>query len=124
MNLLILSGNLTKDATTKNINDKTFINFSIAVNEGFGDNKKTMFVNCTLWGSEKIAAALTKGTKVMLKGKLNITKKDDTYYTTMLVDNFGGLEFTGSKKSNTENNVFEDTVFEESEPEDFGDMPF
>ena len=129
MNLLILTGNLTKDAEIKYFNDKSVLNFSIANNEGYGDKVTTMFVNCVLWGNEKIAEYLKKGTKVALKGKLQITSKDNVYYTRMLVDNFGGVEFLGNKKDNkadnqTSDDIFRDTTFDNEEPIYDNDMPF
>ena len=125
MNLLVLTGNLTKDAEIKYVGEKAVLNFSIAVNEGFGDRATTMFVNCVLWGNEKIAEYLKKGTKVALKGKLQITSKDNVYYTKMLVDNFGGVEFLSSKKEQTSNDIFNNTVFNQDDPPiDDGDMPF
>ena len=129
MNLLVLTGNLTKDAEIKYVGEKAVLNFSIAVNEGFGDRATTMFVNCVLWGNEKIAEYLKKGTKVALKGKLQITSKDNVYYTKMLVDNFGGVEFLSSKKDNkadnqTSNDIFRDTTFDNEDPIYDNDMPF
>ena len=125
MNKLFLSGNLTKDAENKAVGDKNVINFTVAVNEGFGDKKTTMFVNCKLWGSDKLGNMLKKGTKVLLQGKLSIREYEKKYYTEMLVDSFNGLEILSSKKdpnSRTSEPVeeameFMDPVFE-------ADMPF
>lgn len=124
MNLLVLTGNLTKDAEIKYVGEKVVLNFSIANNEGYGDKVTTTFVNCVLWGNEKIAEYLKKGTKVALKGKLQITSKDNVYYTKMLVDNFGGVEFLSSKKEQTSNDIFRDTTFDNEDPIYDNDMPF
>ena len=47
-------------------------NFTIAVNDGFGDKQDTDFIECTVW--RKVAEAVTnycrKGTKVTVQGKL------------------------------------------------------
>ena len=120
MNRLILSGNLTKDCETKAVNDKTVINFTIAVNDGYGEHKVTMFVNCKLWGSEKLGNMLRKGTKVLVQGKLSIREYEKKYYTEMLVDSFNGLELLGSKKDAA---AVEDNI-ELGEPVFDTDMPF
>lgn len=130
MNLITLTGNLTKDSELIYVGQKNTpkLNFAIANNEGFGDNQKTIFVNCVLWGksAENLVNYLQKGTKVLVKGKLDIRNYEDKegnkkYLTEIVVDMFGGVEFIGGNNSNKTNNNF-DVDF--SEPIDEGDMPF
>lgn len=123
MNKLFLSGNLTKDATLKQINDKTVINFTIAVNEYKNKEQETTFVNCKLWASEKLGTMLKKGTKVLLQGKLSIREYEKKFYTEMLVDSFNGLEILSAKKDTT--NPFEEqNDLELGEPIFETDVPF
>ena len=114
MNKVILSGNLTKDAELRyTANDKAYSKFCIANNEGYGDNKKTNFFNCTLWGksAENLNRFLTKGQKVLITGKVEINDYKDREgverkIIDINVDSFGGIELIGNKvqqESETDN---------------------
>ncbi|KKK96305.1 hypothetical protein LCGC14_2664050, partial [marine sediment metagenome] len=47
MNTLILCGNLTDKPELKTFGgERSMAIFTIAINEGFGDKKKTYFINC------------------------------------------------------------------------------
>ena len=114
MNRVILTGNITKDAELRyTANDKAYSKFSIANNEGYGDNKKTNFFNCTLWGksAENLNRFLTKGQKVLITGKVEINDYKDKEgverkIIDINVDSFGGVELLGNKaqqESGTDN---------------------
>ena len=81
MNKVILCGNLTKDMDVKIIKGKTKKDndvigggFTLAVNEGYGDNKKTTFIPIRIFNKtvENLEEYLIKGTKVNVVGKLYI----------------------------------------------------
>ena len=81
MNKVILCGNLTKDMDVKIIKGKTKKDndvivgvFTLAVNEGYGDNKKTTFIPITIFNKtvENLEEYLIKGTKVNVVGRLDI----------------------------------------------------
>ena len=81
MNKVILCGNLTKDmevkiykGKTKKDNDNIVGKFTVAVNEGYGKNKKTTFVPITIFNKtvENLEEYLIKGTKVNIIGRLDI----------------------------------------------------
>ena len=81
MNKVILCGNLTKDmevkiykGKTKKDNDNIVGKFTLAVNEGYGENKKTTFVPITIFNKtvENLEEYLIKGTKVNVIGRLDI----------------------------------------------------
>ena len=122
MNRVILSGNLTKDAELRyTANDKAYSKFSIANNEGYGDNQKTNFFICTLWGksAENLNRFLTKGQKVLITGKIELgkyTDKEGIERTTVdiNVDSFGGVELLGNKsqqESGTNNDTSNNSDF-------------
>ena len=81
MNKVILCGNLTKDMEVKIIKGKTKKSddtivgrFTVAVNEGYGENKKTTFIPITIFNKtvENLEEYLIKGTKVNIVGRLDI----------------------------------------------------
>lgn len=92
MNKVILCGNLTKDmdvkiykGKTKKDNDTIVGRFTVAVNEGYGENKKTTFIPVTIFNKtvENLEEYLIKGTKVNICGKLDIKNEEteDGYKT-------------------------------------------
>ena len=122
MNKIILTGNITKDAELRyTANDKAYSKFSIANNEGYGDNKKTNFFNCTLWGksAENLNRFLTKGQKVLITGKVEINDYKDKEgverkIIDINVDSFGGVELLGNKsqqESGTNNDTSNNSDF-------------
>ena len=81
MNKVILCGNLTKDMNVKIIKGKTKKDsdvivgkFTLAVNEGYGENKKATFIPVTIFNKtvENLEEYLIKGTKVNVVGRLDI----------------------------------------------------
>ena len=81
MNKVILCGNLVKDMDVKVIKGKTkkaddviVGRFTLAVNEGYGENKKATFIPVTIFNKtvENLEEYLIKGTKVNIVGRLDI----------------------------------------------------
>ena len=78
MNVCVFSGRLVKDAETRYTNSGTAVsNFTIAVDTGFGEYKRTDFIDCVLWKRENLAAHLTKGKAIMVSGEYNSRKWED-----------------------------------------------
>lgn len=66
INKVILMGRLTRDPEMRHTNSGTPVTtFSIAIDNGYGDNKRTDFVNCLAWN--KTAEFVTK---YFAKGKM------------------------------------------------------
>ena len=81
MNKVILCGNLVKDMDVKVIKGKSkkaddviVGRFTLAVNEGYGENKKAIFIPVTIFNKtvENLEEYLIKGTKVNVVGRLDI----------------------------------------------------
>lgn len=74
MNLAVLVGRLTKDLELKSTNNNTkVVSFTLAINEGYGEGKRTEFVDCVAW--KGIAEFLTKfarkGDLIGVEGKIS-----------------------------------------------------
>jgi single-strand DNA-binding protein len=70
MNKCIFLGRTTKDVELRYTNENLAIGkFSIAVDTGYGDKKKTNFFNCTVFGkqAETMQKYVTKGNKILLE---------------------------------------------------------
>lgn len=83
MRLEVITGNLGRDVEVKYTpSGKMVGNFSVAVEQGFGDRKHTVWLDCVIWGiNDKILFAewAGKGTKVWLEGTPTVeawTSKD------------------------------------------------
>ena len=128
MNKIIVTGNLTKDAELRyTANDKAYSKFCIANNEGYGENQKTNFFNCTLWGksAENLNRFLTKGQKVLITGKVEINDYKDKEgverkIIDINVDSFGGVELLGNK-AQQESRTNNDTSNNSNSPIDSND---
>ena len=75
VNELAISGRLGRDPEIKMSNDGNPIcNFSVAVDDGYGDNKKTHWINCVAFKktAENIQKFFSKGDMIWVGGKLTI----------------------------------------------------
>ena len=118
INKVVLTGNLTKDPEVKYTQSgKAVAMFSIAVNDGFGDNQKTYYPNVVVWGktAETVGNNLAKGSKVGVVGKLTTRSYDNSagqkvYVTEVVADMYGGIEFLGSKKQSQSNPIEDEEI--------------
>lgn len=72
-NTVILVGNLVRDPEMKYTpGGHAVANFTVAVNDGFGDKQDTDFLECTTWrkSAEAVTNYCKKGSKVLVQGKL------------------------------------------------------
>jgi len=74
INVCTLSGRLGRDSEVKHLpNGTAVLEFSIAVDVGFGDRKTSFWLRCSLFGDRgsKLAQYLTKGQSVAVSGEFN-----------------------------------------------------
>ena len=129
-NRIFISGNVARDVELRMTAGKgtPVATTSIAVNDGYGENKKTYFVNIVVWGkqAEFFANNVLKGQKVWVNGKLVIRDyeaKDGTkkYITEVVADMFDGVEW--AKTSNASSNNYDDGWNDPVDDTD-SDIPF
>lgn len=97
MNILTITGNLGKDARTNKAGDTTVANFSVAVRSGYGDNEKTIWVDCSLWGKQaesKLVDYLVKGQQVAVSGEMGTKEHEGKTYITLRVN---AIDLIGKK---------------------------
>ena len=77
LNVIVISGNLTKDPEIKDVNDSQVVNVTIANNRNYtkasGDTvKEVTFVDCEAWGTvaEAIDRKARKGDTLIVTGRL------------------------------------------------------
>ena len=103
MNLLMITGNIGRDVEVRQTGKGTTVaSFSVAVQSGWGDNQKTQWYRCSIFGKRaegKLTEYLLKGQKVLVTGEpsLNLYEKDGK--TNAGIDVFvSEVELLGSKE--------------------------
>lgn len=101
-NKVVLLGRIGKDSELRYTpNGKPVLEFSLATDSGWGENKVTDWHNCKLFGerTEKLVQFLTKGQTILAEGRISYRQWDGNdgqkhYRTEILVDN---VTLTGSR---------------------------
>ena len=89
MKNLTIAGNIGKSAELRKTgNGDTVAGVSVAVDDGFGEKKRTLWFDCSMWGDrgEKIAQYLTKGSKVSVAGDMSTREHEGKTYLTIRAD--------------------------------------
>ena len=108
MNTVALIGRLIKDPEVKYTagkNPTAVARFSIAVNDGYGENERTSFINIVAFGkqAENCERFLSKGRQVGITGRIqtgSYEKDGRTVYTTDVIAS--RVEFLGGRIAETD----------------------
>lgn len=111
MNSVQLIGRLTRDPEVKYTSGKepmAIARFSLAVDEGYGENKRTSFIPIVVFGkqAESCETYLKKGSQAAVTGRIqtgSYEKDGRTIYTTDVVAN--RVEFLNSVKAKSNDDV-------------------
>ena len=107
-NVVVLIGRLTKDPEVKyTAGEKptAVARFSIVVNDGYGENERTSFINIVAFGkqAENCERFLSKGRQVGITGRIqtgSYEKDGRTVYTTDVIAS--RVEFLGGRAAETD----------------------
>ncbi len=104
INKAILMGRLTKDPELRHTNSGTAVcSFSIAIDNGYGENRSTDFINCVAWNktAEFVSKYFTKGRMIVVIGRISTRSWEGQdgkrNYVTEVIAN--EVSFGESKKS-------------------------
>lgn len=103
MKNITIAGNLGRDAELRNAGSSQVLGFAVAVEHRDGQNKSTIWFDCSLWGKrgEVLAQYLTKGTKVAVAGDLATREHNGKTYLQVRADNVtilgGGNQNNGNR---------------------------
>ena len=89
MKAITIAGNVGKDAVIRATQGGDKITgWSVAVEDGFGQNKRTLWFDCSWFGGrgEKVAQYLTKGSKVTVSGDFSTREHDGKTYLQVRVN--------------------------------------
>ena len=106
LNKCIIMGRLTRDPELRHTNSgKAVTTFTIAIDNGYGDNKTTDFINCVAWEktAEFIKNWFAKGRMIVLVGRIASRSWESeegrkNYVTEVVVNE---VSFAGEKKEET-----------------------
>lgn len=105
MNRTIITGHLGADAETREVGDTTLVTFSVAVTEKWKDKQGEQKENTTWFQAEKwnsssvVASYLTKGTKVLVEGKMTTNEHEGKTYWKLRAQS---IEFLSPKQETTQ----------------------
>ena len=89
MKSITIAGRIGKDAETRTTQGGDQVTgFTVAVDEGFGDKKRTLWFDVSFWGKRgaSLAQYLTKGTRVCVTGDLGTREYNGKTYMTVRAD--------------------------------------
>lgn len=72
---IVLAGRLGRDPEMRYMQDGTAVtNFSMAVDDGYGDNKRTIWFRVSVWGrrAEVANQYMQKGQAVLVEGRMRV----------------------------------------------------
>ena len=94
INKAIIMGRLTRDPEIRTTSSgKQVTQFTVAVENGYGENKQTAFINCVAWNkqAEFVEKYFTKGMMIIVIGRIQTRSWDSqdgkTHYATEVVAN-------------------------------------
>ena len=68
MNKYIGIGRITKDIELRTTsNNKSVSQFTIAINEGYGEEQRTNYIDCTVWGKQAAEPLTSQATTADLR---------------------------------------------------------
>ena len=107
LNTVAISGRLGRNPELKSTNNGNSVaNFSVAVDQGFGDQKTTSWVRCVAWQktAEFVTKFFQKGDMIILSGRLQgRTWEQDGVKREVLEIVAEKIDFAGEKKKSQSN---------------------
>jgi single-strand DNA-binding protein len=119
--------NVGRDAVLRKAGSTSVINLVGAYTVGYGDNKKTQWIELSCWGkqAESLAQYVVKGAQFCVHADdihIDTFTKDDGTVIPKLVGRLVALEFCGSAAQNTNAHPSKPPAKEERKQEDADDF--
>jgi len=88
MKIITIAGNIGKDAEIRTAGQNKVTGWTVAVDDGYGDNKRTIWFDCNWWGGrgEKVAQYIRKGEKITVSGEMSTREHEGKTYLTVNVN--------------------------------------
>lgn len=124
MKQITIAGGIGKDAVIRRTNDGDAITgFGVGVNDGYGDKKRTIWFECSIFGKrgEKLADYLTKGSRVVVSGEFGTREYEGKTYFTVRVNE---IELMGGGERKDESRVDHNAIGSKLDDIDDSSIPF
>ena len=101
MKQIVIAGNIGNTAVIRDAGQNKVTGWRVAVDDGYGDKKSTIWFDCNWWGSrgEKVAQYIQKGDKITVSGELSTREHEGKTYLTV---NVNDVKLQGGKPSGDE----------------------
>lgn len=106
MQLLVIAGNVGKDAVLRQAGQDDVLNFPLAVSNGkdaSGADRPATWYECAIWGkrARSLETHITKGLKLTVSGRPTVRVHDGKAYLGITVQDltFGGSSGNGGSRS-------------------------
>lgn len=132
INKVILMGRMTRDPELRHTGKGTPVTtFSIAIDNGYGDNKRTDFVNCLAWNktAEFVTKYFTKGRMIIIAdGRISTriweTQDGKRAYATEVIANEVNFGETKSSQQTATQRPMQDDDDDFTPLDEDDDLPF
>lgn len=117
-------GRIGKDAVTRvTQKGESVTGFSLAMDDGFGDNKKTLWFDCSGWGKryEAVAQYLVKGAQVWIVGEQGEREHEGKTHKTLRLTQ---LDLVGGKRDDAPQRGANPAIREKADDFDSDSIPF
>lgn len=102
MKNITIAGTVGKDAEQRRTQSgDAVLGWSVAVDDGYGEKKSTLWFDCSLWGKrgDSLSQFIKKGTKVAVSGELGTRIHDGKTYLMVSVQNVTLMSSKPAEKS-------------------------
>ena len=88
MKSIVIAGNIGKNAEVRQAGQSKVTGWPVAVDDGWGDKKTTIWFDCNWFGQrgEKVAQYIQKGGKITVSGELSKREHEGKTYLTVNVN--------------------------------------
>lgn len=89
MKQITIAGRVGKDGELRRTQkDEAVLGFTVAVDDGYGQNKATLWFDCSVWGkrAQSLEPHIKKGTPVTICGEFGKREHDGKTYLTVRVN--------------------------------------
>jgi single-strand DNA-binding protein len=94
MKQISIVGRIAKNAEIKEFSNNKFVSFSVAVDDGFGDKKKTIWFECEYYNTN-VCDHIRGGDPIAVSGEFKVRDYNDKTYFKVKAN---ALKLLGSKK--------------------------
>lgn len=121
INKVILMGRITRDVEIRHTNTgRAVCNFTVAVDNGYGQNRQTDFINCVAWNNqaEFMEKYFKKGMMIIVSGRISTRSWEGQdgkrNYATEVVAN--EVNFGETKRAREENSGYSENNYAAPSP--------